>query len=227
MDMTAALIIGLLLGLVNGAHCAGMCGAFAIRAAVGPSRGGSVLRFVLYALGKVFTYVFLGALVGAVGQRLFLSARPFQAVMGVVVAALLVVAGLRLLGFLLRPGASGAFLAGKLAPYIRAATEKGPFVMGAVTGALPCGVVYLALAQAAASGTTILSTAVMVGLGIGTVPSLALLAFGSQTVVHLMGAHRVRLASGCLLILVGIFTAWRAIAPLLLEARDGVPPCCH
>ena len=142
MDMTAALIIGLLLGLVNGAHCAGMCGAFAIRAAVGPSRGGSVLRFVLYALGKVFTYVFLGALVGAVGQRLFLSARPFQAVMGVVVAALLVVAGLRLLGFLLRPGASGAFLAGKLAPYIRAATEKGPFVMGAVTGALPCGVGY-------------------------------------------------------------------------------------
>jgi sulfite exporter TauE/SafE len=227
MELIAPLIVGALLGLVNGAHCAGMCGAFAVRATIGSGGQGAFLRFGKYALGKLFTYTFLGALVGALGQGLFLVAKPVQAVVGVGVAILMIVAGARMFGFASKPTALGSFIAARLAGIVRSSMDKGPFAVGAVTGVLPCGVVYLALAQAAATGTTVQATVVMVGLGLGTAPSLALVAFGTQSLVRVLGAQRMRIASGCLLVLVGLFTAWRALAPYLLESSEGAAACCH
>ena len=58
-----------LAGFAGSFHCIGMCGGFAC--ALGPDgrgAGATSLRHVLYNIGRLSTYCFLGALAGALGQ---------------------------------------------------------------------------------------------------------------------------------------------------------------
>ena len=56
-------------GFLGSFHCIGMCGGFACALGRDP-RGGvaTVERHLLYNLGRLTTYCFLGALAGALGQ---------------------------------------------------------------------------------------------------------------------------------------------------------------
>lgn len=225
MDTVSAFSLGALLGLANGAHCMGMCGAFAVRAAVGGASARSPGRFAAYGAGKISTYAFLGVLAAAFGEALLPSARGFQAAMGFLVALWMAIAAARLLGLLPRLPAAGAGLAAWLGPRVRAAFAYGPFATGAVTGAIPCGVVYMAAAQAAGAGSRIGGILVMLGLGLGTLPPLAVLAFGSGAFLRRAGAGRVRIAAAAILLLVAGYTAWRALGALAPDG--GGPPCCH
>ena len=58
-----------LAGFAGSFHCIGMCGGFACalgRDSHGPAATG--LRHLLYNTGRLTSYVFLGALAGAIGQ---------------------------------------------------------------------------------------------------------------------------------------------------------------
>ena len=56
-------------GFLGSFHCIGMCGGFACALGRDP-RGGAATaeRHLLYNLGRLTTYCFLGALAGALGQ---------------------------------------------------------------------------------------------------------------------------------------------------------------
>ena len=60
-----------LIGLFGSAHCLGMCGGFALTiGAVRPAFLSTLLNQLVYGVGRVFTYGFLGAAAGAVGGKL-------------------------------------------------------------------------------------------------------------------------------------------------------------
>jgi sulfite exporter TauE/SafE len=173
-------------GLVGGfAHCAAMCGPFVLMQAA-PGEGGLTLRRLAlgaapgYQLGRLTTYVALGAAMGALGGGVEALA-PVRAI-----AALLLL--LAALSFLLealkllrrgqrapRSPGQGAVLARALAPLVAGERRLalGGYPLGLVLGLLPCGFLYAALLAAAATGGVIAGAVAMAGFALGTAPALA------------------------------------------------------
>ena len=56
--------------------------------------------------------------------------------------------------------------------FLRRRNTGGMFVLGGLNGLLPCGLVYVAAALAAASGGTFRGTEIMLAFGLGTVPMM-------------------------------------------------------
>ena len=215
----------LLLGIGSSAHCAGMCGVFAIKAASGPGR----LSFLAYILGKVFTYAFLGALAGWFGARVISDSASVRAYAALIAAATLILAGI----LALVPNRAIApwtrQFVRMLAPVFAAVRTNnglsGKFALGATTGLLPCGIVYVAAVQAVLSGTIIKSVTLMGVLGLSTAPALLLVGYLSERMTSRLGPRAIRVAGAVLLIVIGSVTAWRALGPILGPA--GTASCCH
>lgn len=229
MSMFEAAGTGLLLGLASAAHCAGMCGAFALQAA-SATRGRAALRdFCCYVLGKTFTYVFLGALAGAAGAGVAGLGTWARSSLGILTALVMAWAAVALL----RPATRASLPGGRLATWLAplqglVGGGRGPagrFALGMTTGAIPCGVVYVAALQAAHTGSAGPGAAVMASFGLGTVP--VLLAVGLLVRHGSLHHPRLRPAGGVLLVLVAGLTLWRALSPLLTAVGSGAAPCCH
>ena len=70
----AILLSALILGLMGSFHCAGMCGPIAIALPVPDSSNISFfIGRILYNLGRVVTYSFLGAVLGLIGSKIAIA----------------------------------------------------------------------------------------------------------------------------------------------------------
>ena len=187
--MTADLWLIFLAGLAGSAHCVGMCGGFAC--ARGPDPRGAAatwIRHLVYQIGRITSYCFLGAVAGQLG--LWLVAWPgtagsvdaAQRILACVSGVLLLLFGLQFLG-LARPvmqegsaGALGQAMVRGLRSLVAAPGAAAPLALGVLNGFLPCPLVYAFVAQAVAAGGAAGGLQVMVAFGLGTVP--AMLAMG-------------------------------------------------
>src|SRR3990170_3937657 len=72
--MSPEILAAFLVGLVGSLHCIGMCGPIAIALPVPNSTNLSFFTGrVLYNLGRVVTYTFLGAILGFAGSKIALA----------------------------------------------------------------------------------------------------------------------------------------------------------
>jgi len=205
-------LAALLAGLVGSPHCLGMCGGFAV-ATGGRQRGGAAA----WSLGRLITYASLGALGGAAGSLLPGPGWTVNAV-----------AALLLLYFAMRLGgwnpklpsflpaekitSAGARLLGRTGLGAR-------FGFGALTGLLPCGLLYTALALPIASGEPLQGAVVMAAFWLGTVPALSFAAAALRRAAALRPWTRRAVAAGVFgLGLVALVTR----APV---APDEAPAC--
>jgi len=176
-----------LAGLAGGAtHCAAMCGPFVLaQAAAMADRtaiGGRLQRLsgaalAPYHLGRALGYGLLGALaggmVGAVslgtGWRLVLAG-----MLAFAAALMFAQASARLAALLPRMAAPRlpALLEARLGPLLAAPGGLRGVALGFLLSALPCGLLYAALAAAAASGSALGGALAMVSFVLGTVPAL-------------------------------------------------------
>lgn len=185
--MTGYLLV-FLAGVAGSMHCIGMCGGFAC--AIGGdarSPAASVLRHLVYNLGRLSSYAFLGVLSGYAGLRLLGldngpgAADTAQRALALVSGLLMIYIGLQFLG-LFRiarqawPGGAVEALAQALRRAVRAPGLSAPLALGALNGLLPCPLVYAFAAQAAAGGGPLQGLIVMLAFGLGTFP--AMLAMG-------------------------------------------------
>jgi sulfite exporter TauE/SafE len=222
MTPAEAAVAAFLFGVANAAHCAGMCGLFALRT-------GGWGRFLGYALGKTATYTAFGVLAGALGAQAVRALGGVQAWLGLAAGLVVVVAGVRLFRPPAPPaadGAAGALLAPFAAAVEHARTAGGPFLFGAATGLLPCGIVWLAAAQAAATASPVGGALSMAAFGAGTIPVLAAVALLGRGAVLRLGPARVRTAGAVLVLLCGIVTSARAAIPLV-AGITGESATCH
>jgi sulfite exporter TauE/SafE len=175
-----------LAGLAGSMHCIGMCGGFAC-AIGGDARGGvaTLQRQLIYNLGRVTTYCFLGAVVGHLGFLLVALcgddsvASLVQRGLAVLSGALMVFIGLQFFGVFRFRGAvgfGGEALSRALRDLIRAPGFGAPLAFGVLNGFLPCPLVYAVAAQAAASGGPLPGFLTMATFGLGTFPAMLLMA---------------------------------------------------
>lgn len=174
-----------LVGLAGSMHCIGMCGGFAC-AIGGDARGrvATLRRQLIYNVGRVSTYCFLGALVGHLGFLLVghggngSSVSLMQRGLATLSGVLMVFIGLQFFGIFGHRGAvgfGGEMLAQALRNLVRAPGLGAPLAIGVLNGFLPCPLVYAAAAQAAASGGPWPGFLTMASFGLGTFPVLLLM----------------------------------------------------
>ena len=215
-------------GFLGSLHCVGMCGGFVLaldRPASGRWRRVAVQA--LFHLGKTTTYVLLGGLIGLGGAALMNSAwfPSAQAVLSVVAGCLMILAGLQISGVLGEWSAGALFGPGSL--YQRAfqaalniRSPIAPFVTGSLTGFLPCPLVYAFLAAALQTGSVLPAMGTMAILGLASMPALILVAVAGAKVGPAARKRIIRIA-GIVVILLGIITVLRGVAPDLLHGDHG------
>jgi sulfite exporter TauE/SafE len=202
----------LLIGLLGGTHCIGMCGGI-----VGALSLGGPPRLVLhlaYNAGRIASYAAAGALAGALGGlSLTLSGQlPLRIALYVLANLMLVALGFYLMGFtrtLALIERLGQKLWRHLQPlsrrYLPARTVAQAFPLGLLWGWLPCGLVYSALATALTSGSALQGAGLMLAFGIGTLPNLLLAGLLAARLKGYAGKPAVRLAAGLLVLGFGVW----------------------
>lgn len=252
----SSLVPFLTLGLLGTAHCLGMCGGFAVAlsTASGPGRLRVLAHQLLYVAGKALTYAVLGLVVARAGELVVSGGTGLlggdqdtlahtQLVFAWLAGGTMVVLGLvawrgKGSGLFSAQGASGkgsgkSWLGGlalRLSGLFAAARAlpggSGALATGLVTGLLPCGWSWGALALAAT--TDPLTAFAGMGLfGLGTAPVLVLVGLGwsglSLRFRRLGGA-----ILGPLLVVFGVLTVARGASLFGLEAAaaEVLPDCC-
>ncbi|MGC9940834.1 MAG: sulfite exporter TauE/SafE family protein [Verrucomicrobiota bacterium] len=161
------------LGMLGSLHCAAMCGPLMLAL---PTPPGGAARFIIgriiYQLGRILTYAMLGVAAGIVGRSLFLIGlqRWLCVALGLAVLA----------GFFLSKTISLSApvlrlvgkLKGAMSSQLQQRSYRSLTLLGMLNGLLPCGLVYVAMAGAASSGTIFSGVGFMALFGLGTVPAM-------------------------------------------------------
>jgi sulfite exporter TauE/SafE len=163
-------------------HCVGMCGPFVlsqvvadserVRAGYGEWRRLAGAALVPYHLGRLTTYVALGAIVGA-ATALFTTTTRFAWLSAALLALAAVLMILQALGLALGAASPLSRVVSRLAaPLASSRHPASRYALGVVLGFLPCGLLYGALAAAAGTGSVERGALAMLAFGSGTAPAL-------------------------------------------------------
>ena len=203
-----------LIGLLGGVHCIGMCGGIVgALTAQTPRRRRAWNLHLAYSSGRIASYAAAGAIMGMIGSAGLIFSRilPMQMVLYVLANLVLISLGLYLAGvgnLLARLESLGAWLWRRVQPYssrvIPADTIGKAFVLGALWGWLPCGLVYSLLATALVSGSAAGGAGVMLAFGLGTLPNLLLAGMALKRLRDVSTNRYLRIAAGTLVAGFGI-----------------------
>jgi uncharacterized protein len=221
-------------GILGTAHCAGMCGPFALM--IGGSTGrwsAALFRQIAYSGGRVFTYATLGATAGFGGQRL-VEARPglvsVPAVLAVLAGGLLIYQGLLAAGWLRKRGVGGSatpcLSGGLLSHFLRRPGSGGVFLAGLFTGFLPCGLLYGMLALATSTHSVVWGGLTMIVFGLGTAPAMVAIGLGGR-LISLATRRRLLTAAAWCLVFAGVISVVRGISFISADDKPvaGCPLC--
>lgn len=233
--MTFALLAGIVAtSVVGSVHCIAMCGPL-----VGMHGGAKTMRLaVVHSLGRLTTYVVLGVLAGLVGSAVNLAGRvgDVQRAATLVAAGLIVGLGVYQIVEVYVARAREPELAREVAAARPSAfatalvrirpksAAKRAWLIGTLTGLLPCGWLWAFVIAAAGTGSPIGGGLVMVAFWLGTVPAMVgVLRFAGPVIARVRA--RMPAITAVALIVVGLGT-------LALRWRDAGAtqvnhPHCH
>lgn len=198
-------------GFFGSSHCIAMCGALVLLfEGQRPVRGGWPRR-VAYNVGRLLFYVTLGILAGATGALLISGLGQGLVVLRWIAALLLILLGLNLafdwqsLRFL---ESAGAKIWKRLSPLARHVlpVQSVPTALAAgyLWGALPCGLVYSAVALASTGGSAVAGGAVMAAFWLGTLPALLAAGASAERLHRFKSRVSFRRIAGALMIIFGL-----------------------
>ncbi|SFW35389.1 hypothetical protein SAMN03159511_2671 [Pseudomonas sp. NFACC19-2] len=214
LELAPLLVSALILGLLGGGHCLGMCGGLmgALTLAIPPEQRDRRLQLLLaYNLGRILSYSLAGLLLGLAGWAI--AGGKAEVAMRTMAALLLIAMGLYLAGWwsgLTRIEALGRGLWRHIQPLTRrfmpVTSVPKAVVLGGLWGWLPCGLVYSTLLWASSQGNAVNSALLMLAFGLGTWPVLLATGLAAERITTLLRKRGVRMAGGLLVILFGIWT---------------------
>lgn len=217
-----------LTGLLGSVHCLVMCAGIAtgLAAATGAGPGRATLSAAIWLnLGRVLGYTVAGGLVAGFGATVIGLVDLDATVAGIrlLVGAVLVLAGLRLLDGRDRLRALGRIgqplwqrlrpLSARLLP---AHSAPRQLALGALWGWLPCGLSWTMLLAALFTVDALQGAATLAAFGLGTLPAMLPLTWGSARLARRLGTGNARLALAGLVIAAGVVTVaapWLAAIP--------------
>ncbi len=220
-------------GLLGSAHCLGMCGGisglFAVNASAASLRRDLPMA-ITYNVGRVLSYIVLGAVVALLGRTLVDAIPRLAAPVRLISGLLIVLVGLQV-AFNWRALApiekAGAGLWQRIAPAAKGLlpVNSAPKALGLglLWGWLPCGLVYSVLLLAATTANAVTGGLVMLAFGLGTMPAMIATGLSASKLSAFMS--RRRLGAGLLIILLGLATL--AMPVMKFTAAPGSGPHGH
>jgi sulfite exporter TauE/SafE len=216
-------------GITGSFHCIGMCGGFPLAIASIPRKRNSqkICSHLLYNCGRVFTYTFLGVIVGSFGLILQ-EIKPIlngQVVVSTAAGVFMILIGLQILGILGERTIPGFtifynFLKKAIASFSRLKSLAAPFYLGIFNGFLPCPLIYAFLFKATISGSPDKGALTMLSLGLGTIPTMFLLGTLGEVLSPKFRAGVSRVP-GLVLVTFGVITLVRAFLPYFSGLNNG------
>ncbi|WP_299458429.1 sulfite exporter TauE/SafE family protein [uncultured Microscilla sp.] len=209
-----------ILGLLGSFHCVGMCGPIAFALPISKRNNAQLIKSrVLYNLGRILTYTLLGAIVGILGRGVVLSgAQQWLSIgVGVLILLFFILPG-RLTRRLdmLRPVQKLVFrVKQNLGHLFKQKTAKSYVLIGTLNGFLPCGLVYLAMAGAIATGSVTHAMAYMALFGAGTFPVMLTVALAGNFIKPQLKTRMYKL--------VPVFTITLAVLLIVRGLNLGIP----
>ena len=217
-------------------HCLGMCGGIVIAyssAKIDKSWGKTheVIAHLLYSLGRITTYMTLGAVFGAIGGVARFNGYA-TGVLTIIAGIFMILAGLSLVGkisFLtnLEHSFSRSGWYQRAFRYIlRDRSLYSFYLLGLLNGLLPCGLVYFFAVEAASTGSPLWGAFVMLIFGLSTVP--ALLGLGLFTGLFTKNNLRkvmINLAA-IVVVVYGLYTVYRGY-DFIRRPEKSLLNCCE
>jgi sulfite exporter TauE/SafE len=163
-------------------HCIGMCGGIVVAYTTIKIHPASPIvsksqAHLLYSLGRVLTYTFLGALFGVLGNTVMFSGNA-RGILLIVAGVAMLLAGLSLLGklkflSLIEHSFSSSTLYKKTFKIIlNSKSNSSFFALGMLNGLLPCGFVYFFAITAVGTADPVYGALVMAIFGLSTIPAM-------------------------------------------------------
>lgn len=211
------------IGLLASFHCIGMCGGLVItytassklndNQETNDSKIKNLLPHIQYNLGRLISYTIIGGILGGFGS--FFGINPvFAGVMTIFVAIFMIMMGLSLYSehrFLDQIKLSTpAFIAKFIFSNKHDKKPKGPFIIGVLTGFMPCGPLQAMQLFALASGSIFNGAMAMFLYSLGTIPLM--LGFGTliSSISHVKIRQLMKF-SGILVVLLGLMMVNRGL----------------
>lgn len=238
--METIFIPAFILGVISNLHCLGMCGPIALAIPLNRSSKSAMLFGILqYHLGRVLVYAILGYIVGYIGMgiKLFGILQAISIIAGI---GIIIYAWRKKLTFFKNPFTSSlrhtSLLSRSMGKIMRSESPLKLFLLGALNGLLPCGMVYTALITAVVLGTPILSATSMLAFGLGTLPGLVAFSLFAQQLGNPIRSKINRYLPylitvvGLLIVLRGMNLNIPYISPKVSfseEKKEVIMDCCH
>ncbi len=216
----------LVIGLLGGVHCIGMCGGVVSALTFGlpeceRNRAVSLLPYqIAYNTGRICSYTVAGAIMGSIGMLLsgLMPMHLAQRILLGTAGIFMVLLGLYLAGWwrvLSHVESAGSYLWKQIEPFGRkllpVQTPGQALKIGLVWGWFPCGLVYSMLINAVAAGNMWNGAGIMLAFGLGTLPNLMLMGMLAGTMSTFVRSPLTRQIAGSMVILFGLVTLWLAI----------------
>ncbi len=210
-------------------HCIGMCGGIVVaysstKVNSSWSKAKQSISHILYSLGRVSTYVLLGAFFGFVGSVVTFD-NTTNGILLIVTGILMVLIGLSLSGkfkFLtsIEHSVSKTELYQKSFRKLLSSDSLFSFYfLGMLNGLLPCGFVYVFAITAASTASAFWGAFVMLIFGLSTLPAMFSLGFFVGIFKQLALRNLFVTLAAILVILFGIYTAYNGYKFMISEDK--------
>lgn len=221
------LITSFIVGILGGVHCLGMCGGvvgaltFGLDIKIQRSRFRTMLFQLTYNIGRITSYMIIGAMFGYLGMAIGSLATflPAQQALQIVAGLFMIALGLYLGGWwygVVVIEKVGQGLWKRVQPYAKNLSSinklRQAWLYGLIWGWLPCGLVYSMLIMAMSAGGALEGALVMLAFGLGTLPNLLLMGAFAFYFTKLARKTWVRKLSGFGVISMGLWQLYLAWA---------------
>lgn len=205
----------LLLGLLGSFHCVGMCGPIAFMLPVSrDNKLKKIFQISLYHTGRLLAYSIIGLAFGMVGKSLNLFGLQQQ--LSIFIGALMILVVLLPILGVHKYNFSGplTMFIGRIKSSMGAAFKRKSadtfLSIGFLNGFLPCGLVYMAVFGAVATGDILQGSIYMLLFGIGTIPLMTTAAYFSNLLTPSLRL-RIRKLIPAFVVLIGFLFILRGL----------------
>ncbi len=187
MDTINLLSIMTIAFLGSFGHCVGMCGGIVVAYSSTKvddkwSKTTQAFAHLTYSLGRVSTYVLLGAMFGFLGGVATFNNYTNGSLL-IFAGIIMILAGLSLMGkvkfltLIEHSFSKSLWYQKSFRALLRSKTLFSFYLLGMLNGLLPCGFVYFFAVTAASTGSPLWGALVMLVFGLSTIPAMFSMGF--------------------------------------------------
>ncbi|WP_242204300.1 sulfite exporter TauE/SafE family protein [Aestuariivivens insulae] len=179
------LISAFILGLLGSFHCVGMCGPIAFMLPVDRTNNyKKISQITVYHIGRLIAYSIIGLAFGLIGKSFYLFGlqQQLSIAIGVIMIVLVLIPQHKLNSYTISKPIYRIIskIKSALGNALKKKTADTFLTIGFLNGFLPCGLVYMAVFAAIASGNAFNGSIYMSVFGLGTIPLMTTAIYFSQ-----------------------------------------------